>query len=285
MDGQNWEFHFLRTIDPGPAPAQPRSRGVLARLGNYLRADKGGERVDEVPRPRGAFIRFGTLDREAMEKFIARENEPVMDGLLDLARFLLTASLPFPAIDRYEYWLLDSADGLPLALIHSCSTVAEQSAFSADPEWRALPAAILPVDAREDEQRDGSPPVNYRLERLVAERAGTYPKASWFERENHEANIFPPLMVREDWVEPAQKELCQRYLERLSPRLLMLHGLGSEDRKRMEIAARPQALEVSKYFSLYPGMVDEELMKSIRVEARLRESMGQEAHTIKYRWR
>ena len=112
-----------------------------------------------------------------------------------------------------------------------------------------------------------------RLERLVAERAGINPKARWFTRGQHESEAFPPLMVREDWPEESQRELCRRYIGRQSPRLLMLHGLNEHDRRRLEQECRPHIREVARFSKLYPRVVDKPLIDSICVEAKLRASI------------
>jgi hypothetical protein len=138
--------------------------------------------------------------------------------------------------------------------------------------WTALPAAVLPIDKTEDEEQRGSPPVNYRLENLVAERAGTQPKARWYQRHAGEEDIFPPFMIREDWEDAEDSELCQRYLKRQSARLLMLHNLKHEDRLRMEVAAKDHIFEVERLYKLYPEIADEKQMNAMRVEARLRGS-------------
>ena len=50
----------------------------------------------------------------------------------------------------------------------------------------------------------------------------------------------------------------------------MLHGLKHEDRLRLEGYARQNALEVERFFPLYPAVADDKLMSAICVEARLR---------------
>jgi hypothetical protein len=54
----------------------------------------------------------------------------------------------------------------------------------------------------------------------------------------------------------------------------MLHGLGNDDRSRLELAARKHALEVERFYPLYPTIVDNKLMAAIRVEARLRKAVA-----------
>lgn len=285
MDGENWEIHFLKTIPVDPTPNRPKPKGILLRITEFFNPAKKTGQVEELPEPpRRVFARVGHIKLSALEELLAKKSEEVDSRVIELAEFLLTTKLPFSANDKYEYWLLDSKDGSPLALIYSCSTAEEQSNFSTNPEWTALPAAVMPIKKNEQEIKEQIPPVNYRFERLVAEQAGYNPKARWFERHVDETEIFPPFLVKEDWQEREQYELCQRYLQRQSPRLLMLHGLKTEDRKRMELAAKAQALEVAKYFFLYPNVSDKKTMNSIRVEAQLRESRGEEIHSIKYRW-
>lgn len=205
---------------------------------------------------------------------------PVDEQIIELLDFLANVELPFTATDRYEYWLLDAQDESPLALIYSCSEAGQIEKFPARPEWTALPAAVMPVERTEDDMKNETAPVNYQLERLVAERAGARPKARWYNRDEHEPEIFPPLLLREDWPEEFQMQLCQRYVQRQAPRLLMLHDLNHSDRQRLETFCRPHAMEVARFSGLYPEVVDEALIQALCVEARLRaatEGQGQPA--------
>jgi hypothetical protein len=170
----------------------------------------------------------------------------------------------------HEYWLLDDTDQQPLALIFSCLHAEEMPSFPHRPEWTATPAAIMEVPRIPGEDQHYVPPVNYRLEHLVNERAGRHPRARWIKRREGQTEIFPSCLVREDWESEEDRRLCQRYIERQAPRLLMLHGLTHEDRLRLEGYARHNALEVERFFPLYPAVADDKLMSAICVEARLR---------------
>lgn len=203
------------------------------------------------------------------------EGEVLDDRITELATFLGSAVLPFPAADSFEYWLLDAADESPLALIFSCIEGEHMARFPAHTEWTALPSAAMRVELTPEEKAREETPVNHRFERLVAERAGNKPRARWFHRRPSEPDSFPPLMVREDWPDARHAELCQRYLHRQASRLLMLHGLAHEDRLRLEQAARAQALEVLRFHTLYPAVADEAIMRSILVEARIRVAAGE----------
>jgi hypothetical protein len=133
-----------------------------------------------------------------------------------------------------------------------------------------MPASELKVEPPEPPQDVYVPPVNYRLERMVAERAGARPKAGWFERRDAPGVNFPPCLIREDWQDTQQQVLCDLYIRRLAPRLLMLQGLPLPVRNRLEQAAREHVFEIERFHALYPEVVDHRLLTAARVEARMR---------------
>ena len=255
IDGQSWEIQFL-----------------LERKGGLHHADNG--QTTKLSYKRAATI----SDSDIRQKNIGSsqitkgldQKQSVDERILELTDFLAGVTLPFPAADHHEYWLLDAKDQSPLALIFSAKDEVQKNAYPSRPEWTALPSAVMPIEMTEDEKSYSSAPVNYRFERLVAERASINPKAKWFTRSANEEQCFPSYMVREDWSEEEADDLCKRYLIRQSPRLLMLHDLNNEQRKQLEINARSHALEVERFHSLYPEVVDQVLMNAILVEARLR---------------
>ncbi len=253
VDGESWEIQFRKTT--------------------YSAQTQLGQKV-QTSFTRAAYIKHSELANYTENA--ATEDNEVDERIVELAEFLVDASLPFPAADIYEYWLLDGNDGSPLALIFSCTHSDQMDMYPEKPEWTALPAAVLPIEPTQDESDRCDSPVNYRLERLVAERAGQKPQARWFTRSSKEDIKFPPLLLREDWPDPAQDDLCQRYINRLSTRLLMLHGLSYEDRLRMERAAKSHVFEVERFYPLYPDVADKSLMSAMRVEAQLRRSSEQE---------
>ena len=242
VDGQIWEIQFLRT-----------GNGSQSRNNIFRRA---------------VSISDSEIKQKKLDSLL--EGQTVDERIIELTDFLADISLPFPAEDKFEYWLLDAKDQSPLALIFSCKDAEKMNAYPSRPEWTALPAAVMPIESTEDEKSYASAPVNYRLERMVAERAGINPKAKWFTRGSNEEKVFPPLMLREDWQEKESNDMCQRYLTRQSPRLLMLHGLSHELRTKLEINARNYALEVERFYPLYPEVVDQKLMNATLVEAKLR---------------
>jgi hypothetical protein len=182
-----------------------------------------------------------------------------------------SASVPFPAADHYEYWLLDSSDDSPLALLHS--SVDDEVLYQPPPRpiWMAMPAAELKVrDPEPPAQAAYVPPVNYRLQKLVEERAGNKPRAAWFERPEPTTDGFPPCLIREDWENEEQQRLCDLYVQRLAPRLLMMQGLPRAERHRLEKSACEFVFDVERFYPLYPEVIDNSLLNVARVEARMR---------------
>ncbi len=231
----------------------------------------------EIQYVKRSHVRVATLSATELQSRASRQE--LLDGddiadeeLNELLDYLSQVELPFQAADNYEYWLLEAQTGLPLALIFTCTEASQMEKFPNQAEWTALPAAVMPIEKTAEEISRDAPPVNYQLERLVAERAGNNPKARWFNRSQDTSVAFPPLMVREDWQDTDHNALCQRYIERQAPRLLMLQGLDTETRQRLEASSRPQAAEVARFCGVYPEICNEVLIKSLRVEARLRGS-------------
>ena len=48
----------------------------------------------------------------------------------------------------------------------------------------------------------------------------------------------------------------------------------------MEVAARANALDVARFFPLYPEVADKGVMDKIRIEARLRMAAGESAYAM-----
>lgn len=260
MDGKSWEIHF--------------------------RYAAGGDIGPDGQSYQRSYRRVAYIDHQkllAIPNRSPQELESVDERIIELASFLMTARLPFPAADIFEYWLLDPTDGSPLALIFSCTEAQQMATYPARPEWTALPAAVMPIEATPEEKGRNDSPANYQVESLITRRAGTKPVARWFERCEDETDSFPPCLIREDWQDQADHELCQRYIKRQSTRLLMLHNLQHEDRLRLEIAAKKHIFEVERFFSLYPAVADETLMNAIRVEARLRRSEADQTSVLNRR--
>jgi hypothetical protein len=257
MDGETWEFHFVYAVNDGYQSSGSPPRRSFRRVA-YMRHSQ----LNDI-------AGTGPGDRPEVDERIR-----------ELAEFVAAASLPFPAADKHEYWLLDPSDGAPLALIFSCTDEEQIETFPSLTEWTALPAAVMPVESTPEEKDRSYGPVNYRLERRVAERAGSKPRARWFTRRAGESGSFPPYLVTEEWDDEEGRQLCRRYLHRQSTRLLMLHGLEHAQRERLELAAKSYPLEVLRFFALYPEVADPKLMNAIRIEAKLRTADGQKVDLL-----
>ncbi len=254
LEGNDWGIQFR--VDDTTGTDQ-RHTGVPSKK-HYVRvANISGAEIQRIKLPYH-------LDRDIVETQI-----------LALADYLKDITLPFPAADEYEYWLLDEKDEQPLALIYSCVKPEEMAMYPRRLEWTATPASVSAVEKTEEELRIYTPPVNYQLEQLVNARAGRNPRAAWMKRRESLNRDFPPCLVCESWEEEEHQRLCRRFIARLAPRLLMLHGLEPSDRLRLEREAKAYALEVDQFFPLYPDVADQVLMSSIRVEARLRLAAGE----------
>lgn len=204
--------------------------------------------------------------------------------------------LPFPLTDRFELWLLDGKARMPLALLASSSDKEDlhkprvRRWHCANRSFDDFPAPET-ASARPPHPRDTDPhPHMSRLERMVAMESG-HSIAQWFERDESGAgsgqplkaleelshrrlapHCFPELLIREAWPDPLDRSLVRDYLHWLSPRLLTLQHISDKTRGRLERAARAQAVEVAETWSLYPRIMDREVIEAARVEARLRQA-------------
>ncbi len=249
--------------------------GIQFRLDD----DSAQERDRTGPPPKKQYVRVANVNDSQIQRIrlpFHLDHAVVEEQILTLAEYIKDVRLPFAPADEYEYWLLDEKDEQPLALIYSCVKAEEMAMYPRQLEWTATPASVSPVEKNAKELKIYTPPVNYQLEQLVNERAGRHPRAAWMKRRPGLDLEFPPFLVSERWEDDGHDQLCRRFIARLAPRLLMLHDLQKSDRLRLEQQAKAHALEVEHFFSLYPDVADQELMSSIRVEARLRRAAGEE---------
>ena len=250
LDGKNWAIRY----------AQDESQKTLNEPFRY------------DPRVNAAFI--VTIDGDQYKTRVIRsslEPEQVRSDNQRLFKAISTVRVPFEAADRYEYWLLDGSDESPLALLHSCVYEEDMKRPVPPPEWLPIPAMQLAVpDPDSEAQAANQLPVNYRLQQLVENQAGSKPRAAWFERHKTTADDFPPCLIRDEWEDPEWQRLCDLYLQRLAPRLLMMDGLPLTVRQRLEQAACDYVFDIEKFYPLYPEVVDNSRLNNARVEARLR---------------
>jgi hypothetical protein len=251
LDGRNWEVQYARVSE---AQFRTHHPGVDPSL---------------------RFALVGTIEKSALKsrgghRFVA--SDAIRAAINQLCAALSAASLPFEAVDEHEYWLLDDAEGAPLALLQSGVDLEDRDRVPPHPSWVAMPAAQLAVPGNEESGGTYVPPVNYRLEQAVAHRAGSRPRATWLSSAHGSTTSpnLPPCLLREDWPDEEERQLCERYVKRLAPRLLMLPDLPRETRRRLEIAACDYVFDVERFHAVYPEVIEDGLLKAARVEARLR---------------
>ena len=257
LDGRNWEVQYARVSEA------------------QFRTQHPG--VD----PSRRFALVATIEKGAMKtrgSHSCAPSDAIRAAIDQLCAALSAASLPFDAVDEHGYWLLDDADGAPLALLQSCVDLEDRDLVPPHPSWVAMPAAQLAVPCNEGSGGTYVPPVNYRLEQAVAHRAGSRPRATWLRSAHGSAppRNLPPCLLREDWPDEEQRQLCERYVNRLAPRLLMLPDLPRETRRRLEIAACNYVFDVERFHAVYPEVVEDRLLTAARVEATLRRHNSKE---------
>lgn len=259
MDGRYWSIQHkipqLTNIRDGHPTTSTRS--TYTRILGYNFASIGT-------------VNQGQLELEPLHPALnAEEVERVGYRLFEA---ISKAEKPFSPSDHFEYWLLDPEDNLPLALLQTSWDEADLERPPPPLEWHAIPARELKITPPESADAGYVPPVNYRIERLLAERAGMNPRGRWFDRRTDANTAFPPCLIREDWALENQQQICNLYLQRLAPRLLMLHALPTEIRQRLEQSACEQVFEIERFHPLYPEVVEERLIQAARVEAQMRRS-------------
>ncbi|MCU7851519.1 MAG: hypothetical protein KZQ80_04835 [Candidatus Thiodiazotropha sp. (ex Monitilora ramsayi)] len=197
--------------------------------------------------------------------------------------------LPFPLADVYESWLLDEQTQQPIALLMSCRTEKERRQREKVKWIAAEPGDFSFVSSHLSERGlprdDGYNPRVHAsvLEAVVRERAGQHHPASWFYRHPDgsaiscetqairlDAGFFPELPLTESWEDNQERELVDDYLNWKAPQLLMLPYLSKTVRDRLEKLAVNQAEIVDRLWRLYPEIHNHGLLKSARVEAKIR---------------
>lgn len=199
--------------------------------------------------------------------------------------------LPFTLSDPYELWLLDAETGVPVALLNSARSqeelaVKETSLWIAAEEgdFRFVSASLsrqgLPTS-------DGHNPRVHAsiLEALVRSRGGQNQRRGWFHRlpdgagaplepQNPELapSCFPELPLTLEWESGDDQALIMDYLEWKAPQLLLLPGLSPTTRERLERLAVKDAVQIERYWRLYPEIHNKRLLNTARVEARIRNS-------------
>jgi hypothetical protein len=259
--------------------------------------DDGSRQTIETPD-----IKFGVWsERDGLQRAPVRN--PVDYGFVDhIGRYLLdvvrekAATIPFPLLDRYELWLLDSAFDLPVVLLASACSRSQISAdvplrwrvgMSAADHFHVTPSLVRALGGENPAERVG---------RIVNNAAGKRPRAQWFYRGekgsgqailgmNVEPSLhgrvlppeaFPEQLLRSHWPDETEQALVRAYLDWQAPWLLMLQHLNDVTRERLEQAAGRRAMLFAESHTLFPKIMDHARIVAARVEASLRRAAGEE---------
>ncbi len=229
-----------------------------------------------------AYYRYGlwSLEDGLVSRPLAPhlENDPLThqcNSLIDCIRERLH-KLPFKLEDNRELWLFDSDDRQPLALL--AAITADSARPAPEPKYwsSCIGATGVPSQHRF--------PASGELESLVQQRAGFNIRKHWVIRQDDnsgiiessgthiDADALPTFLLSEDWPEADQAKLVRDYLEWISPCLLTLQHLSSNERAHMEKNLNKQAISVEHHRQLYPAIIDKKHLIVARVQCRLLKS-------------
>lgn len=204
-------------------------------------------------------------------------------------------TFPFPPADNMELWLLDSKQLKPLAILASTldritpprtMETVWQASLEGDDGFMAPSLSAGGVHA--------TSPIPHRevLSRCVQKAAGPLDRTQWFRRESDgsgtglhgsrldskqigrklEREVFPELLLREEWEDDREKKLVHDYHDWQAPNLLTHPNLQRATRDRLERAACRQAEKLYKARHFLPEIVNTDLLNVAFVEAVIRRS-------------
>ena len=87
------------------------------------------------------------------------------------------------------------------------------------------------------------------------------------------ANIFPQLLLTENWQDQLQQQRAQTYFEWCAPLLLTLPELSYQRRQKLELIAAAQPQRVEKCWRVYPEIINQQQLNTTRVQASLEKSL------------
>lgn len=201
--------------------------------------------------------------------------------------------IPFAPGDDIELWLLDPKQGLPVALIASCT---EQDELILPDTLHWLPCKfddtsfVTTAYANKQQMATTASLARDLVGAMVKQRVGQRANSVWVQRlssnqvkvlqiqcrhlsntyEQLESMSFPNLLLTPEWADGEQQRLYNDYITWLAPVLLTLPTLDLDTRAQLERLAQNEPLKVYRLHRLYPSVCDRPLMNKILVEARLR---------------
>lgn len=206
--------------------------------------------------------------------------------------------LPFPLADRMELWLLDKAQGLPLALLAS-ELPSRFRPEPIDPQWQpfALSYTGFRSEALAQQEQAGARLGRQHrdwLANVINGAARPYPSAQWFLRRADgsgegrsglrlaaswrerilSAEAFPELLVRCAGNNLLEQSVIKDYHNWLAPLLLLLPDLSEATREWLEQAACRQPAGLARIHRLLPRVMDRARLNAALVAARIASAAG-----------
>lgn len=207
--------------------------------------------------------------------------------------------LPFPQLDRIELWLLEKANGLPLALVKTRRSLDEIDSVK-EPSWRPFLSADSGFTCASLETSQSARPGGRSfasraqdvLEREVNLAARPLPALQWFQRLEDGSGIgwdglrveprwagrhlpreaFPELLVADTWSDGLIRALVRDYHAWHAPLLLAHQNLSPDTRAWLEVAARRRPLRLLDNYAMFPVVLDHDAMQVALVSAKLMQS-------------
>jgi len=206
--------------------------------------------------------------------------ETVGDNLV-MALQQHAGEIPFRGIDDHECWLL-TTDDMPLALMDSVTEPSGRYVFES-PSWHPGASAYEAFDSDFGDAAS--------LRELVRLRAGRKQKSIWLHRQQDLSGItedgqtfsgeqIPKFLLNEHWGEESDRKLVEDYFRWQAPWLLQLDSLSDAQRGDYEKYAWRRQLVCANQFQLFPRVVDERALRSVRVQAQL---MGSDTRGVNVR--
>lgn len=276
-DGVRWDIYVSNEALQGNLPGAGRAQVSDIRYGSWS-ADSGLKRGPIFP----------SVEFRAME---------AMGTVLYRHLLKVHKDIPFTFTDRFELWLLDSQQQ-PLVLLDSATDAAAIDLKQAC-VWRPgincrKTFTSTAADRLGIEPSQHGAITDY-LATYINARTASRASAQIFERGDdqtgrglHGINLdsalqqrhlpaadFPVMLIETASHDDLHKQLLHDFSCWQAPWLLLLPTLGPELRRDCELHARVQALKVADQYHLYPAVIDQSVIDSARIEARLRKTVPQ----------
>jgi hypothetical protein len=274
-DGVRWDIYVSNEALQDKQSGSVRTQVSDIRYGSWS-ADSGLKRGPIFP----------------SDEFMAME---AMGAIVFKHLLRVHNEIPFAFTDRFELWLLDWQQR-PLVLLDSAADIASLD-LKQPCIWRpGINCRKTFISAAAD--RLGIDPSQHGaitdyLATYINARTTDLASAQIFERSDdqsgrglHGINLestleqrrlaaedFPVMLIETRSHDDRHKQLLHDFGCWQAPWLLLLPTLSPEQRRDYEVHARVQALKVAGQYHLYPAIMDQAVIDSARIEARLRNTV------------